>query len=134
MNENTKLCCDLFTGCQNVDCTYAHSLSEVRWGIDYAMEDVYFRKPADANKSIHGSMPEPDASYLPKFIVTLEEDDEEENDLPACSMSLTQLDTITSAWQLKKMKDAYWTRLWALLIEYQRLTDHMGEMEMDVSE
>jgi len=133
--ENTKLCCSLFTGCDNAYCSYAHSLSEIRWGLEYAMEDVYFKKPegARSHSTLRGQMPEPDETNFPSFIVSLSDDDDDD-DFPPASMSLVQMNTIASAWQLKKMKEAYWTRLWTLEKEFQRLTDHMGEMDMDLSE
>ena len=127
--ENTKLCCRMFTGCTNPDCSYAHTLNEIRWGLEYGMEDVFFQKPADANMQ-HSSkyMPEPNETYFPRFLISF--DDEEE--VEPASLSITQHTEIVNQWQLSKLKDAYWTRLWALQLEYQRLSDHMGEMDMDI--
>jgi hypothetical protein len=45
MFESTKFCKDLYAGCKNPLCTYAHSRPTARWTDEYAMEDVYFVRP-----------------------------------------------------------------------------------------
>ena len=137
MNHFTKYCNKLFVGCTNAHCTFAHTPSECRWGVEYAEKDVTFTKPEDANESTRFMLPE--ASLFPTFVITLpseEEDDKEEEDdeKAPVSMSLGQITEITKAWQNEKLTQARWIWLRTLAREHHRLTDDGGEQDMDLSE
>lgn len=154
MFESTKFCKDFYKGCTNVNCTFAHSKNAARWGIEYAMEDVYFTNPEGANlDSRKNPIPAPCAEFisqfLPPMIVRFDEDDDEKTDddeetdddenSPAfqqrnvcVSRKLSDISLICDMWLEEKHRLAKWTYEWTLRKEYQRLTDSMGEQDMEI--
>jgi hypothetical protein len=83
MKIGTKMCRFMYTGCTDVNCTFAHSERECRAprGLSQAMQGVRFAMPEN--------MPTPAGI---SFILRLPNDsDDEEDDIPSPSLSLSQL-------------------------------------------
>lgn len=99
--SSTKFCKNLYKGCKDPYCTFAHSDAAARWTVEHAMEDVYFQKP-HRSVLVRG-IPMPDASHMPRFVLQL--DDEENEDSP--SMSLSQIEAIRKKWERRQKQLAH---------------------------
>jgi len=129
----TKMCKFAFIGCDNLECNYAHTPAECKYGLDYATKGVEFVEPLVVLES-----------FLPRFIVKLnDDDDDDDDDMPPSSMSLSQLMTIQETEEYKQTQKAYLPlrlhqlsnqRLWTMVREYNKLTMTYGEQDMEFSD
>jgi len=95
------------------------------------MEDVAFKKPEDAMKECRIIFP--NESYGPSFIIHFDEDGDVADEEPI-SISLSQMDKVEKEWKEKKINEAKWKWIHVLRKEHQRLTDHLGEMPMELDD
>ena len=71
---STKFCKNMYTGCTNPYCTYAHSNAVARWTPKYAAEDIHFSR-LDSKNSI------------PKLIVNLRDEDDSDSEKKSITLS-----------------------------------------------
>lgn len=131
-NHFTKMCRYAYVGCFHIDCNFAHSHKECRFGVEYATKGVSFVEPMHVLDE-----------FLPRFIVRFNDDDEEDEDKVPSSMSLSQIAAIQASDEYKKKQETYLPirlqqmadqRMWHLVREFTRLTMTYGEEDMDCSE
>jgi hypothetical protein len=134
---STKFCKNLYKGCKDPYCTFAHSDVAARWTVDHAMEDVYFQAPP--RSVVVRGVPRPDSSHIPRFVVRLDEEDEDE-DTP--SISLSEMEIIRKKWEQRRKQLAHdqWLshlqKEWAkkrrekLLLELQSSKDSDSDMDL----
>ena len=124
----SKMCRRAYVGCFNIDCNFAHSEIECTTSPSYAKDGVRFVQPSDVLDT-----------FLPRFIVRFDEDDEDET--PSSTMSLSQLTAIQESEEYKKTQEAYLPirmkqaarqRLFHMVREYNKLTMTYGEQDMDL--
>lgn len=127
----TKMCRYAYIGCSNLECNYAHSIDECKYGVEYALKGVQFIEPLDVLDA-----------FLPRFIVRFDDDDEEV-DTPMSTMSLSQIDAIQQTELYQQTQKEYLSirlqqlskqRLWNQVREYIKLTMTYGEQEMEFSD
>lgn len=127
----TKMCRYAYMGCPNLECNYAHSIDECKYGVEYALKGVQFIEPLDVLDA-----------FLPRFIVRFDDDDEED-DTPMSTMSLSQIDAIQQSDLYQQAQKEYLSnrlqqlskqRLWNQVREYIKLTMTYGEQDMEFSD
>lgn len=128
----TKMCRYAYVGCFHIDCNFAHSHKECRFGVAYATKDVAFVEPMQVLDE-----------FLPRFIVRFNDDDEDDEEEVPSSMSLSQIAAIQASDEYKTKQETYLPtrlqqmadqRMWHLVREFTRLTMTYGEEDMDCSE
>ena len=86
MNSNkcTKMCYAMYVGCENEACTFAHSEKECRAkSMSAAMQGVKFTIPEN--------MPVPQGMSFILRLNDIDDDEEEDEEFPQASMSLSGL-------------------------------------------
>jgi hypothetical protein len=128
----TKMCRYVYTGCSNLECNYAHTIEECKHGIEYAMKGVDFVEPLDVLDT-----------FLPRFIVRFDDDEDDDTPTPMSTMSLSQIDSIQQSEVYKQTQKEYLSirlqqlskqRLWNQVREYIKLTMTYGEQDMEFSD
>jgi len=119
-NRFTKYCHKLYSGCDNIDCNYAHCEAELRSTDEYARQGVRFTYvPNDT---------------LPRFIIPLlteedsddeEEEDENEEQERAC-LSLSMIEASNLTFLAKKQKEAFERRM-------KMMEDTLSELLRDIA-
>ena len=137
MNSNkcTKMCYAMYVGCTNEECTFAHTEKECRAkSMSTAMQGVKFIMPEN--------MPVPQGMSFIFRLSDSESDDEEEEDYPQASMSLSgltkamytpQYSLQKAEWLSQKFTQAKLKRGILMARRVAQKCEAMGEAEMDLS-
>ena len=133
-NFCTKMCRNIYVGCFNIDCNFAHNNKECRSSPIYAYANVKFVYPLQHD------------FLSTSFIVTIPDDDDDEDDVIQPIMSLSELTRINESketqhdkkkWLDKKLDTASKHRTWYMVRELIRMRSFFepnGEQDMDCSE
>lgn len=133
-NFCTKMCRNMYVGCFNIDCNFAHTSKECRSNPTYAYANVNFVYP-----------PQYDFLQTKSFIVTIRDDDDEDDEDIQPSMSLSELTRLNESketqdnkkkWLAVKQETASKHRMWHMVRELIRMRSYFepnGELDMDCS-
>ena len=135
MNNFTKYCHKMYSGCDNIDCNYAHCEAELRSTDEFARQGVRFTYvPNDT---------------LPRFIIPLQDDSDSDSEEESCEkacenafLSLSMIDKSNAVFLVKKQHEAFERRMTMMentlseLLRDISLKDNgcLGECDMDMSE
>lgn len=124
-NHFTRYCYNVFVGCNDAGCRFAHYPAELRGPESMAEMGVRFKYPTADSCAITKSHQKP-------FIVRFDDtDDDEEYEQP--SISLSEIIKDTAVWRQEKFEQARWNRNWVLKKAYYA-SMYNGEQDMNMSD